>query len=598
MQPARAASGKRAAPEARPSAANASTLPPPPPPPPPPHSRNTRQRKDAALPAPAGGMPSSGLQLAGEQLMQQQGAAGRGAAAVVAEQPKSPGAAALRRQQPALQQQAAAPAGTDCKQAGSMSHAQQLLPVHESPVSAAAAAGAGVPPHTGGSTQQQATTAPQQKQQQQPQREQQQAGQHQPQQQQAQDCQQHAAPPPQQQQQTQTQHEHNTRQRGREAAGRKVSFAPGPWSDKFSTHDGHPDHEGQLARQRRAGGSGGGGGWGRDLTPSAVRAVEAELGEECRPSIDRLKRRWVLRHAAAWIIDKVGMAVEPGACWFAVCTRSSFLQAGCVSELPLSCCCMPDHACKPFLPACLQGGPAAAAQAPARVLRSHKRRQRGRQPAVRCSGRRLCSQWWRGHRQRGAAAQEAAGRAAACWALSASSAAAAAAEAPLSACTSVYLCRACPSCISSCSIPPLMFALLCFLCLSYPCSYPVHFTLSTVLPHSFFHSATHTNCGMASARSCNIQSATDPVKLCTTGSGAEASRLGSLLTSQAVQASPAPAGWVSAVSAGCILFQLYLGATSAKARCQRPRECPGDCLHPSRAEHDRNRSVPWCQQCL
>ncbi|PRW45419.1 chitin synthase D [Chlorella sorokiniana] len=34
-----------------------------------------------------------------------------------------------------------------------------------------------------------------------------------------------------------------------------------------------------------------GAGWGRDLTPSAVRAVEAELGEACRPSIDRLKRR-------------------------------------------------------------------------------------------------------------------------------------------------------------------------------------------------------------------------------------------------------------------------------------------------------------------
>ena len=87
-------------------------------------------------------------------------------------------------------------------------------------------------------------------------------------------------------------HEHNTRhaQRQREElARRKVSFAPGPWAGKFSTHDGHPDHEGQLARQRRSSGMG----WGRDLTPSAVRAVEAELGEECRPSIDRLKRRWV-----------------------------------------------------------------------------------------------------------------------------------------------------------------------------------------------------------------------------------------------------------------------------------------------------------------
>ena len=68
----------------------------------------------------------------------------------------------------------------------------------------------------------------------------------------------------------------------------QVRFAPGPWSEKFDTQDGHPDHEGQLARQRRSSGQG----WGRDLTPSAVRAVEAELGEACRPSIDRLKRRW------------------------------------------------------------------------------------------------------------------------------------------------------------------------------------------------------------------------------------------------------------------------------------------------------------------
>ena len=75
----------------------------------------------------------------------------------------------------------------------------------------------------------------------------------------------------------------------------QVHFAPGPWSDKYRTHAGHPDHEGELARQRRSMGAG----WGRDLTPSAVRAVEAELGEACRPSIDRLKRRWAGRAAAA-----------------------------------------------------------------------------------------------------------------------------------------------------------------------------------------------------------------------------------------------------------------------------------------------------------
>ncbi|KAL4444686.1 hypothetical protein ABPG77_002503 [Micractinium sp. CCAP 211/92] len=81
-------------------------------------------------------------------------------------------------------------------------------------------------------------------------------------------------------------HGHNTRLQEREAA-RRVSFAAGPWAEKFGTQDGHPDHEGQLARQRRNAGAR----WGADLTPSAVRAVEAELGEECRPSIDRLKRR-------------------------------------------------------------------------------------------------------------------------------------------------------------------------------------------------------------------------------------------------------------------------------------------------------------------
>lgn len=150
----------------------------------------------------------------------------------------------------------------------------------------------------------------------------------------------------------------------------QVRFAPGPWADRFRTHDGHPDHEGQLARQRRSMGAG----WGRDLTPSAVRAVEAELGEACRPSIDRLKRRCglaVMRMGlqAGCHGDAIGCArfvagrghyvdEQP-----AHDTRSVSLSR--VSPWPIRSL----HSSAPAAPAPrLQGGPAAAAQAAARVL--------------------------------------------------------------------------------------------------------------------------------------------------------------------------------------------------------------------------------------
>lgn len=49
-------------------------------------------------------------------------------------------------------------------------------------------------------------------------------------------------------------------------------------------------HSHKVARQRRSLGLS----WGHDLTPSAVRALESgpdALGEECAPSLMRLKRR-------------------------------------------------------------------------------------------------------------------------------------------------------------------------------------------------------------------------------------------------------------------------------------------------------------------
>ncbi|BDA45858.1 hypothetical protein COCOBI_07-6450 [Coccomyxa sp. Obi] len=73
----------------------------------------------------------------------------------------------------------------------------------------------------------------------------------------------------------------------RRSSRRRVRFARGPLQDQYETPDGHPNHEGETARQRRALQVS----YPADLTPSSIRMLEQELGESYRPSIDRLKRR-------------------------------------------------------------------------------------------------------------------------------------------------------------------------------------------------------------------------------------------------------------------------------------------------------------------
>lgn len=68
---------------------------------------------------------------------------------------------------------------------------------------------------------------------------------------------------------------------------RRVRFAPGPLADQYDTHDGHPQHEGQTAVQRRSIPSP----WPLDLTPHSIKMLEAEVGDICQASIMRLKRR-------------------------------------------------------------------------------------------------------------------------------------------------------------------------------------------------------------------------------------------------------------------------------------------------------------------
>ncbi|KAK9826097.1 hypothetical protein WJX81_002391 [Elliptochloris bilobata] len=68
---------------------------------------------------------------------------------------------------------------------------------------------------------------------------------------------------------------------------RRVRFAAGPLRAVYHTRDGHPDHEGQVARQRRELGAT----WPVDLTPGGVRMLEVELGSGYTWSLDRLKRR-------------------------------------------------------------------------------------------------------------------------------------------------------------------------------------------------------------------------------------------------------------------------------------------------------------------
>ncbi|KAL0050725.1 hypothetical protein WJX82_005861 [Trebouxia sp. C0006] len=68
---------------------------------------------------------------------------------------------------------------------------------------------------------------------------------------------------------------------------RRVHFAPGPLADLYATKDGHPQHEGQTAIQRRSVPSQ----WPIDLTPHSIRMLEAEVGDICQHSVERLKRR-------------------------------------------------------------------------------------------------------------------------------------------------------------------------------------------------------------------------------------------------------------------------------------------------------------------
>lgn len=75
-----------------------------------------------------------------------------------------------------------------------------------------------------------------------------------------------------------------TSQEGADSEQRRVRFATGPLP---GTPDGHPPHEGLTAQQRRVLSMA----LTPDLTPSNVRLLEQELGEDCQPSVTRLKRR-------------------------------------------------------------------------------------------------------------------------------------------------------------------------------------------------------------------------------------------------------------------------------------------------------------------
>ena len=74
----------------------------------------------------------------------------------------------------------------------------------------------------------------------------------------------------------------------------RVRFAAGPLRASYGTPDGHPNHEGQTARQRRSLSTS----YPVDVTPHSIRMLEQELGESYRLSINRLKRRHVPAHAA------------------------------------------------------------------------------------------------------------------------------------------------------------------------------------------------------------------------------------------------------------------------------------------------------------
>eukprot|EP00873_Tetraselmis_striata_P022757 jgi/Tetstr1/443021/TSEL_031081.t1 len=77
---------------------------------------------------------------------------------------------------------------------------------------------------------------------------------------------------------------------GRDAEGRgalRVRFAGGPLGGVYGTDDGHPPEEGRVATAKRDLGGGGPEGF----TWHNVRALAKLLGDDCLPSIERLKRR-------------------------------------------------------------------------------------------------------------------------------------------------------------------------------------------------------------------------------------------------------------------------------------------------------------------
>ena len=72
----------------------------------------------------------------------------------------------------------------------------------------------------------------------------------------------------------------------------RVTFAKGPFAERYGTQDGHARREGTTAPQRRQLGNP----WPIDLTPANVRMLEAELQGTCAWSLERLKRRSVSAH--------------------------------------------------------------------------------------------------------------------------------------------------------------------------------------------------------------------------------------------------------------------------------------------------------------
>lgn len=77
---------------------------------------------------------------------------------------------------------------------------------------------------------------------------------------------------------------------GRDAEGRgalRVRFAGGPLGGAYGTDDGHPPEEGRVATAKRDLGGGGPEGF----TWHNVRTLAKLLGDDCLPSIERLKRR-------------------------------------------------------------------------------------------------------------------------------------------------------------------------------------------------------------------------------------------------------------------------------------------------------------------